>query len=98
MILAIHTIESPTEHYGDATVHDGGWRVVVFDNDYNTVDEVIRILMLATSCPFEEAWTETWEIHHLGKSVVHYADEAECRRVATIIAKINIQVVVEKEP
>lgn len=73
----------------------GEWRVVVFDNDHNTFDEVIGILQIATGCSLEEAEMETWEIHHQGRSIVHYAGEEECRRVAEVIATIGIQVVVE---
>lgn len=68
------------------------WLVIVFDNDYNTFDEVIRILQTATGCSLEEAQMETWEVHHLGKSIVHHATEAECRRVAAIIRTIRIKV------
>jgi ATP-dependent Clp protease adapter protein ClpS len=73
------------------------WLVTVFDNDYNTFDEVMEILMLATGCCYDEAATETWEIHNLGKSVVHVADEDECRSVAGKIREIGIEVVVSKE-
>ena len=66
--------------------------VVVFNNDYNTFDEVIGILMRATGCSVEEASMETWEIHNLGKSVVHHGSLDECRRAAGIIATIGIRV------
>jgi len=47
--------------------------------------------MTATQCDEDEACIETWEIHHLGKSVVHVAGEEECRRVADIIGYIGIR-------
>jgi ATP-dependent Clp protease adapter protein ClpS len=75
----------------------GGWIVVVYDNDYNTFEEVMAILMIATECSSEEAYIETWEVHHLGKSVVHHAGEEECHRVAGIIATIGIRVEVQEE-
>jgi hypothetical protein len=74
----------------------GGWMVTVFDNDFNTYDQVIFILMVATGCDEDEAYIETWEIDHLGQSVVHIADEPECRRVAGIIATIGIRVEVSE--
>ncbi|BBO24922.1 MAG: hypothetical protein AMXMBFR19_19160 [Chthonomonadaceae bacterium] len=72
--------------------------MTVFNNEYNTYDEVINILMAATSCSFEEACIETWEIDHLGRSVVHYASEQECEHVAGVIRTIGIQVSVGREP
>ncbi|MCS6777133.1 MAG: ATP-dependent Clp protease adaptor ClpS [Chloroherpetonaceae bacterium] len=71
--------------------------VVVYDNDYNTFDEVILILMKATACSLQEAQIETWEIHHLGKSVVHYGSKPECERVARVIRTIGIRVEVCEE-
>lgn len=75
----------------------GGWLVTVYNNDTNTYDEVIFILMVATGCDEEEAYIETWEIDHLGQSVVHVADEPECCRVAGIIATIGIRVEVSED-
>jgi ATP-dependent Clp protease adaptor protein ClpS len=75
----------------------GQYIVTVYDNDYNTVEEVIVILMAATGCCMEEAEMETWEVHHLGQSVVHHGAEQECRQVAEIIGKIGIRVEVRQE-
>ena len=74
----------------------GGWVVIVFNNEYNTYEQVIDILMRATGCTAEEAWIETWEIDHLGCSVVHHADEEECNRAAAVIATIGIKVEVSE--
>lgn len=74
-----------------------GWIVTVYDNDHNTVDEVMTILMIATSCTPDEAYMETWEIDHLGRSVVHHGSESECQRVAEVIATIGIRVEVSSE-
>jgi hypothetical protein len=79
------------------SVGAGGWVVTVFDNDFNTVDEVVAILMKATACTIEEAHMETWEVHHLGKSVVHHADRDECKQAASVISTIGIRVTVTKE-
>lgn len=76
----------------DPTTGSGEHVVIVYDNDYNTFDEVISILMQATGCSVQEASMETWEIHHLGKSVVHHGSRTECERAARIIATIGIRV------
>lgn len=75
----------------------GGWIVTVYNNDYNTYEEVVDILRQATSCSFEEAHTETWEIDNLGHSVVHHGSQEECQRAADIIATIGIEVKVSEE-
>jgi len=91
------TIEAPelTEHISEQAEKD--WIVTVFNNDHNTYEEVIAVLMLATGCTFEEAYMEAWEVDHLGRSVVHYGGEKDCRQAADIIAKIGIRVEVSRE-
>ncbi|MCH8273714.1 MAG: ATP-dependent Clp protease adaptor ClpS [Armatimonadetes bacterium] len=75
----------------------GGWLVTVFDNDYNTYDEVMMVLLMATGCDQQEAAIETWEIDHLGSSVVHRAGREECDDAAQIIARIGIRVEVSED-
>jgi len=75
----------------------GEYIVIVYNNDHNTYDEVIDILQRATGCCLEEAWIETWEIDHLGQSVVHHGSEEECERAAGIIRTIGIYVEVRQE-
>lgn len=74
----------------------GDFGVIVFDNDFNTFDEVISILQAATSCPLDEAEMETWEIHYRGKSLVHHGNQGECQRAAKVIRTIGIKVAVEE--
>lgn len=76
---------------------DEGFIVIVYDNDFNTVPQVIHILIQATACTLEEAEIETWEVHHLGKSVVHHGGQSECERAANIIRTIGIRVEVVEE-
>jgi ATP-dependent Clp protease adaptor protein ClpS len=73
------------------------WIVRVHNNDKNTYDEVISILMQATGCDAQEAYLEAWEIDHLGSCVVHYGAQQECRDAAGIIATIGIRVEVAQE-
>lgn len=82
-----------SEERGNST---GDCIVIVFDNPVNTFEQVIDILQKATGCSLAEAEMETWEIHHVGRSVVHHGDRAECERAAEIIATIGIDVKVEK--
>ena len=89
-------LERPLEEvWGPNT--GGGYIVTVYNNDQNTYDEVMMILMVATQCNAEEAYMETWEIDHLGKSVVHRANEDECQSVADLISTIGIDVQVSEE-
>ena len=73
--------------------HKGrGWEVTVYDNNVNTYEEVMSVLMLATGCDSQEAYIEAWEIDHYGKCVVHQASKEECQKAAGIICTIGIRV------
>src|SRR5687767_13325024 len=82
----------------DANTSSGPHYIVtVYDNAFNTFEEVTVILMAATDCTLDEAEMETWEVDRLGKSVVHHGGEGECRAAAAIIATIGIKVEVSSE-
>ena len=74
-----------------------GWVVTVYDNDRNTMDQVVDVLIRATGCPQDEAEMETWEVHYLGRSTVHQGGQEECERAAGIIRTIGIRVTVTEE-
>jgi hypothetical protein len=90
-------VERPDLTEDPLGLNDAGWIVTVYDNNHNTYEEVMTILMVATGCTADEAYMETWEIDHLGRSVVHSAAESECRRVGEVIATIGIRVEVSQE-
>lgn len=75
----------------------GRWMVVIYNNDSNTVDEVIEILMRSTGCGTEEAFIETWEAHTFGKAPVHFAGFDECELVAHMVSSIGIKTEVRRE-
>lgn len=81
----------------DENIGGSGFLVIVYDNDKNTWDEVTMILQKATGCTQQEAEIETWEVDHLGKSVVHHGSKEECNRAAGIIRTIGIRVEVVEE-
>jgi ATP-dependent Clp protease adapter protein ClpS len=89
-------VPEQTEHESDVGGGDG-YIVIVYNNEHNTYAEVISILMQATACTQEEAEIETWEIDHLGQSVVHHGAQEECERVAAVIRTIGIQVEVKQD-
>jgi hypothetical protein len=75
----------------------GRWMVVIFNNETNSMDEVVDILIIATGCTAEEAEIETWEAHTFNKAPVHFATKVECEDAATIIASIGVKTEVSRE-
>lgn len=91
-------VEAPERESVSLPTKGEGWIVTVYNNEKNTYEEVITVLMLATNCTEEEAYIETWEIDHYGQCVVHRSDESECRGAAQVIAVIGIKVEATPEP
>ncbi len=85
-------IELPELKQDDLTTLGEGWIVTVFDNNKNSYDEVMSVLMHATCCTSEEAYIEAWEVDHYGKCIVHTACQTECETAANVIATIGIKV------
>lgn len=81
----------------DSGTGTGRWMVVMYNNETNSFDEVIAILMKATGCSLNEAYTETWEAHHFGKSPVHFADFDDCEIIAYMISSIGVRTQVCRE-
>jgi ATP-dependent Clp protease adapter protein ClpS len=71
--------------------------VVIFDNSFNTMDEVITVLMQATNCDFNEAYMEMWEAHHFGKASVHFGSKEVCDEVANVISEVGVETQVTQE-
>jgi hypothetical protein len=66
------------------------WMVVILNNETNSMDEVIAVLVAATGCTIEEAAIEAWEAHTYGKASVHFASKPDCAVAASIIESIGV--------
>jgi ATP-dependent Clp protease adapter protein ClpS len=75
----------------------GRWALVIFNNESNSFEDVIFILMKATGCDVQEATIETWEAHHYGKAMVHFGDKSECEAAARVVQSIGVQTEVRPE-
>lgn len=74
------------------------YKVIVHNNDHNTFDEVIAILMAAVpGLGLEGAIGYTYEIHLTGAAVVFVGDVEEAEHCARTIRSIGIKVTVEPD-
>lgn len=73
-------------------------KVVVHNNDHNSFDEVIAILMAAVpGMGLETAIGHTYEIHLTGAAVVFVGDIEEAETCARTIRSIGLKVTVEPD-
>lgn len=67
------------------------YRVVLFNDDEHTFDEVIIQLIKAIRCSRAKAERHTWEVHTRGKSVVFSGGIGDCIRVSSILEEIGLK-------
>ncbi len=71
------------------------FKVILYNDDWHTFDEVIIQLIKATKCSFESARAFAFEVHVKGKAIVYNGSIQECLKVSSILEEIalNTQVV-----
>jgi ATP-dependent Clp protease adaptor protein ClpS len=67
-------------------------KVILYDDDWHTFDEVINQLMKALGCDYATAEKYTIEVHTKGKAVVFEGDFEEALKVAAILEEIDLSV------
>ena len=65
-------------------------RVVLYNDDWHTFDEVIAQLIKAIHCSFEKARAHAFEVHIKGKSIVFTGQLKDCLRVSGILEEIEL--------
>lgn len=74
---------------------DEPWRVIVYNDEIHTFDEVIIQLIKATGCSTAQAEKHAWTIHTRGKDCVYTGDFTECFRVQGILREIQLVTEIE---
>ena len=71
------------------------WRVIVYNDDIHTFEEVIVQLIKATGCSAEQAERHAWTIHTEGKDCVFEGDFEDCFRVQGVLREIQLVTEIE---
>lgn len=97
-----HNMEIPTKQLPQITNQEEektdinlGSRVILFNDDLHTFEEVIAQIIKATKCSFLEARDKTFEVHVNGKAVVYSGELADCLRVSGILEEILLHTQIE---
>jgi len=70
-------------------------KVILFNDEVHTFDEVIMQIMRATGCDLAKAESLTWEVHNNGKAVVYQGDLAKCMQVSSVLEEIELLTQIE---
>lgn len=66
-------------------------KVVVFNDEVHSFEEVTMQLIKATGCTFDESVELTLLIHKEGQAIVFTGQLMECLNVSSIIEEINLK-------
>lgn len=66
------------------------WRVILYNDEEHTFDEVINQLMKATGCSQSKAEKLTFQVHNEGKANVYEGSFEECFQVNSILKEIQL--------
>ncbi len=80
-------VEITTEEISDVNLSS---RVVLYNDDWHTFEEVIAQLIIATKCSFEKARGFAFEVHVKGKAIVFSGSMSECLRVSSVLEEIAL--------
>lgn len=70
-------------------------KVILFNDEVHTFDEVIGQLIKATRCAQAKAEALAWEVHTKGKAIVFSGEVARCMEVSSILEEIQLMTQIE---
>jgi ATP-dependent Clp protease adaptor protein ClpS len=65
-------------------------KVLLYNDDWHTFDEVIYQLIKATRCTFEQARDFAFEVHIKGRAIVFNGSMTECLKVSSVLEEIAL--------
>lgn len=73
----------------------GGARVILFNDEYHTFDEVINQLIKAIKCSHEQGQRFAFIVHTEGKCEVYHGPAEECLHVSAVLEEIELKTTVD---
>jgi len=70
-------------------------RVILFNDELHTFEEVIGQIIKATGCDLSTAEALTWEVHNTGKAMVFEGEVPKCMRVSSVLEEIDLMTHIE---
>ncbi len=70
-------------------------KVILFNDEVHTFDEVITQIIKATGCDSARAEKLTWEVHNSGKANVFEGEMVRCIQVSGVLEEIDLMTQIE---
>ncbi|MBV5303118.1 MAG: ATP-dependent Clp protease adaptor ClpS [Chlorobium sp.] len=88
---ALPVIETKKSEQNCGTELLDAYRVVLFNDEVHTFDDVISQIMKAIRCSRHQAEKHTWQVHTLGRSIVYAGTMFHCLQVSSILEEIALR-------
>lgn len=69
---------------------DTPWRLILYNDESHTFEEVASQLIKALGCSTSRAEEITWKVHNDGKATVYEGTFEECLRINSILQEIEL--------
>ncbi len=66
------------------------FKVLLFNDDWHSFDEVINQLIKAVHCTFDKARDYAFEVHVKGKACVYTGELQKCLKVSSVLEEISL--------
>lgn len=70
-------------------------KVILFNDEVHTFDEVIEQIIKATGCDYARAEALTWQVHNNGKAAVFEGEMSRCVQVSHVLEEIALMTQIE---
>ncbi len=86
---------SQPEHQHEVAVEveelvETAWRVVLYNDEVHTFEQVIVQLIKAIGCSMGTAEDMTWKVHLDGKALVFEGEFEDCLKVKSVLSEIGL--------
>ncbi len=95
MIFGQDTKENISSEISDEVNSKLSYRVILFNDEWHTFDEVITQLIKALGCSYDKASALTLKVHLNGKAVVYEGDLPQCLKISSVLEEIALKTQVE---
>ncbi len=93
--MATNPLEQPEQEQEEETEIQEPAKVILFNDDVHTFEEVIGQLIKAIRCTRSKAEALAWEVHSQGKAVVFSGELLRCMEVSGILEEIELMTQIE---
>lgn len=86
----------PRHDEDNTDLDDGPYVVILYNDDYHPIDEVVMQIQKATGYDIDRSIAVMWEAHTMGRAIAYTGSSEKCERVANILRQIRLQVETDK--